>query len=110
MTAPPTCSNGARWHPRLHVVESHHHPPKAWRTVILAADPQADQSWWRLIPLCGICHSETHSIMDAYVHAAGPPAPAVTSTYSRYVRPLAAECWAHRPSDKPPYTLTVGAA
>ncbi len=107
----PRCSNPATWHPRLHVVEAHHHPPKAYRSVILAADPGADQSWWRLIDLCGICHSELHSLLNAYVHAAGTPAAAVVNAYSRYLRPLAAETWTrtdHSGAAHLPYTLTDG--
>lgn len=101
----PKCSNPVRHLPTLHGIEAHHHPPKAWRAVILAADPNADQSWWKLVDLCGNCHFATHQLLNAYVHAGATPAASVTRTYSAALRDLAAECWDKRSSDKMPYTL-----
>jgi len=100
-----TCSNPVRHAPVVHVVEAHHSPPKAWRAVLLAADANVDQSWWRLVGLCGNCHSATHQLLDAYVRGGGVPPAAVLRSYSPFIRSLAGECWARRPSDKPPYTL-----
>lgn len=99
------CANGAGWHPTLHARQSHHHPPTAWRKLLLAADPEVDQSWWRIVPLCGIDHDEYHTLLDAHVRARGVPPASVTRTYGRFVRALVAEAWQHRPSDRPPYTL-----
>lgn len=100
------CSNPARWHPTMHTHQDHHHPPKAFRAVLLAADPGVDQSWWKVIPLCGLDHDETHDLLNAYVHARGVPPMSLRRSYSPYVRALVAEAWEHRPSDTPPYTLT----
>ena len=99
-----TCQNGAGWHPTLHVIEKHHHPPTAYRKLLLSADPDVDQSWWRIVGLCPIDHSETHTLLDAHVRAKGVPAGSITRTYGRFVRALVAEAWEHRPTS-PPYTM-----
>lgn len=99
------CENDTSWHPTLHVIERHHHPPTSWQRLLLAADPGVDQSWWRIVKLCGIDHSEYHTLLDAHVRARGVPAGSITRTYGRFVRRLVAEAWEHRPSDSPPYTL-----
>ncbi len=104
MTSPAVhyCSNPAKWHPAMHTHQDHHHPPKAWRA-LLEAEPSVDRSWWALLPACGYDHDELHTLLNAYVHAGGVPK---LTGYSLWARKLAAEAWKHRPSDKPPYTLT----
>lgn len=99
------CENPAGWHPTLHTRAGHHHPPLAWRRKLLEADPAVDQSWWRIVSLCPLCHEETHSLLDAHVRVGGVPASMVTKTYGRFIRALVAEAWEHKPSGKPPYTL-----
>lgn len=101
----PTCSNPASWHPTLHAKQDHHHPPLSWRTVILAADPNADQSWWTVMPLCGLCHQEYHTLLNAFVHAGGFPPWTTLRTYSPFLRNLVEVAWIKRPNDKPPYTV-----
>lgn len=100
-----TCANPASWHPTLHTIQRHHHPPLSWRDKLRAANPAVDQSWWKVVPLCGIDHDEVHALLDAHVRFHGVPPWALRRTYSVFARKLAAECWASRPSDSPPYTL-----
>lgn len=99
------CSNPASWHPTLHSHDRHHHPPLSWRRDILAADPDADQSWWAVIDLCTLDHSEYHSLLDSHVRASGVPPYSLTRTYGRFVKALVAEAWANRPPGRPPYTI-----
>lgn len=100
------CSNPATWHPTLHVHQNHHHPPLSWRRDMLAADAGLDQTWWRIIPLCGLCHDEYHTLLNSYVRNGGWPPYAERRTYSRFIQALVEQAWVRRPSDKPPYTAT----
>lgn len=103
------CSNPASWHPRLHTKQDHHVPPKSWRLVMLQLNPDVDQSWWTVEPLCGLCHDEWHTLLNAFVHAKGEPPKSVTRTYSRYLLAQVHQVWANRPPDGPtPYTLSSG--
>jgi hypothetical protein len=85
----------------MHTHQDHHHPPLAWRALMV------EEPWWRIIPLCGLCHDEYHTLLNAYIHALahGLDRPPDVRTYSAYLRPIVLEAWTHRPSDKPPYTL-----
>jgi hypothetical protein len=97
------CANPATWHPTMHCRQQHHHPPLSWRRDMAAAGP-TDESWWRIIPLCGLCHDEYHTLLNGHVRAGGPPPYAERRTYSLFIQRLVAEAWASRPSTKPPYT------
>ena len=100
------CTNPTSWHPTLHCHQKHHHPPLSWRRDILAADAEVDQSWWRIVPLCGLCHDEYHTLLNAHVRVAGVPPYVDRRTYSLFVQRLVAEAWARRPPGKPPWTHT----
>lgn len=102
-----SCTNGAGWHPTLHTKDDHHHPPQSWRRNILAQEPNAAQAWWRIIPLCGICHGEYHTLLNLYVRVGDIPPYAERRTYSPFIRVLVAEAWDRRPGGKLPYTLTT---
>ena len=103
----PICSNPVTHTPTVHMVEQHHTPPTSWRRLLLEADPLADQSWWRTIPLCSNCHhGQYHRLLDDHIRHAGVPPWELRRTFSVYIRPLVAEAWNHRPSDRPPFTLT----
>lgn len=97
------CSTGTSWHPTLHMVDKHHHPPLSWRREMVAADPTVDQSWWTVLPLCGLCHSEYHTLLNDYVRRGEPPPWEVRRTYGYYVRDLVWQTWEHRVA-KRPYT------
>lgn len=100
------CENPASWHPTLHVIEGHHHPPSSWRLLLLALDPDVDQSWWRIVQFCGLDHGEYHTWLDAHVRARAVPPASLGRTYGRYIRSLVAETWEHRPvGPRLPYTL-----
>ena len=96
------CDNKASWHPTLHTINMHHHPATAWRKLYPA---NADTSWYELLPLCGICHDEYHTLANIYVYLGGPPPYVVLRTFSLYVRAKVAAAWVKRPVPKPPYTL-----
>jgi hypothetical protein len=64
-------------------------------------------AWWRIIPLCGLCHDEYHTLLDLHVHYNAVPPRSLTKTYSIFIQKLVAEAWAARPEGKLPYTLTV---
>lgn len=94
-----TCSNPTE-HPTLHTINRHHNPPKSW-----TSDNGASS---KVIPLCGTCHDEAHTLMNEYVRNKGLPSWEVRRTYSRFVARLAAEAWARRPLDRPiPYTTAA---
>lgn len=94
------CSNPATWHPTIHTRQDHHHPPLAWRRTMTPA------SWWRVIPLCGLCHDEYHTLLNRYVKLAGPPPYEERRRYQTYIQRLVAEAWVERPVGRLPYTLT----
>lgn len=100
------CENEAKWHPTLHTRQRNHIPPTSWRRDILAADPNADQSWWYEADNCGLCHDEYHTLLNRYVKLNGPPPWEEIRTYSYYVRDRVALTWLHRVKDqKMPYTV-----
>lgn len=100
------CSNPAQWHPTMHTRQKHHHPPLAWRRVILNQNGNADDSWWRLIDMCGLCHDEYHTLLNAYVKLGKAPTGPEMRTYSPYIKNLVAEVWKHKPEGKLPYTIS----
>lgn len=95
------CSNPAKWHPTMHTNQKHHHPPLAWRTLL----KDADQSWWVIIELCGLCHDEYHTLLNLYVRYKGTPPLSLLRTYSPYVRALCTQAWENRPVLGTPYTV-----
>ncbi|MCA1569285.1 MAG: hypothetical protein LC798_02975 [Chloroflexi bacterium] len=104
-----TCANPTDWHPTLHTIQRHHQPPLSWRRAILNYDPEADQSWWRVIPLCGLDHDEYHTLLNAYARADGTPPYAELRTYGLFVRALVAEAWARGrvPGQRMPWTAST---
>lgn len=94
------CSNPATWHPTIHGTQDHHHPPLSWRKLM---EPER---WWRIIPLCGLCHDEYHTLLNRYVRLAGPPPYEERRRYQVFIQRLVAEAWTERPTGKLPYTLT----
>ncbi|MCA1571982.1 MAG: hypothetical protein LC798_17055 [Chloroflexi bacterium] len=102
------CANPAGWHPTLHTINRHHHPPLSWREKLTEGGD--DGAWWRVVDLCGICHDETHTLLNLYVKAGGVPAWSVRRTYSPFVRDLVSEAWAKRPTGRLPYTIAARAA
>ena len=95
------CSNPATWHPTIHTNQDHHHPPLAWRR-LMTPDPR----WWDVIPLCGLCHDEYHTLLNRYVKLGGRPPYDERRRYQTFIQRLVTEVWAERPSGKLPYTLT----
>lgn len=93
------CSNPAQWHPTLHTSNKHHNPPTSWAKLNGATQ--------EIIELCGICHDETHTLLNEYVRAGSLPGWDIRRTYSVFVRQLAQAAWDKRPSNKPPYTVSA---
>lgn len=102
------CSNPTSWHPTMHTHQNHHHPPLSWRRE-LAEQGRVDEPWWATIALCGLCHDEYHTLLNAYVRAGTTPPYEVTRTYSVYLKKLVAQAWERRPQGKLPYTVMVTA-
>lgn len=96
------CANPATWHPTMHAHQDHHHPPLAWRKLLPAPAP-----WWRIVPLCGLCHDEYHTLLNRYVACGGPPPYAERRRYQSFIQAKVAEAWANCPAGRLPYTLTV---
>lgn len=93
------CTNPASWHPTLHTINRHHNPPTSWTKLSGGAS--------QIIQLCGVCHDETHTLLNEYVRAGSVPTWEIRRTYSIYVRQLAQKAWDERPNDKPPYTTVT---
>lgn len=91
------CSNPAKWHPTLHRIEVHHHPPKSW------TNDGGKSS--KLIKLCGLCHNEYHALLNEHVRARGIPDWSVRRTYSPYIRKLVAQAWTRRNPTRMPITV-----
>lgn len=95
------CANPASWHPSIHRLEKHHHPPRSWTL------DDGDSS--EIIPLCGLCHNEYHALLNEYVRAAGTPVYEVIKTYSFYIRALVKVTWQNRIEGKTPFTVAHAA-
>lgn len=106
MSAPvQLCPCSSRHSPPITAAETdvHHSPPKSW--------PLAPGAVRKTVTVCATTHRRCHRLLNAYVHAGGPPALALQATFRRLERDLAAYAWANADHSGPghlPYTLSDG--
>ena len=85
--------------PAAYEPNRHHILPQSWGGQTVAEN---------LIYICPNTHTAVHQLLNAYVHAGSEPGEDVLQHYNHLTRELAAQAWAQRPSDKPPYTTAHG--
>lgn len=90
--------------PLPHTVQVHHVVPQSW--LKKGAAPTTSET----VPLCGTAHDSIHQLLNEYVHHNGRPPWAVRRRFSPYLRQLAEDAWANKPSGKVPYTSSKGKA
>ena len=84
--------------PSPKVVHKHHVIPLSWggeKTVV------------NIRVLCPTSHENVHTLLNHYVRGSAEPSWEIRRHYGSAERDLAAQAWASRPSDKPPYTEAV---
>jgi hypothetical protein len=85
--------------PASYTTITHHILPKSWG----GQDVPENK-----VEVCANTHDSIHEILNQYVHLGGKPPETWLQHYNAMARRLAADAWARRPSDKPPYTTAAG--
>lgn len=104
------CACVADHSPNVLFPQVHHIVPLAY--VRAGATPMVPPT----VPLCGTAHDNVHELLNEYVrhegfppwddHLCGKKPRPGRKRFNPYIRYLAAIAWAHRPSDRPPYTTS----
>lgn len=92
-----TCAYHPAHRPHPHQIDTHHIVPTSWQGPDVAANR---------ISLCVQCHHNVHSLLDEHIRHAGVVPWQIRRTYTALEQQLAAEAWAKRPNERPPFTLS----
>lgn len=92
------CRNPVLHRPRPWSTQTHHVVPQSW--------VRKGSREGRLVELCGMCHDLAHDLLNLLVRHNGVVPWQVERHFPVFIREIAYEAWAERPTGKVPVTLS----